>query len=326
MNTLPTVAPTESQKVSHTRLVSFENSNSWIKRHDSEGTLLIQAGYRENPTAVAKGDDLNPIVITSNYRRWYGAKACQGEHFSSHERDKLSTQREHFAACLRPSDHGRDLIVVAAHWDPHQLDALTSALRGQYRVTRNGQEIHCTVTQVLPILEGQGSYWMVKNQLEPGNTLLIELGYGTAEEWVFDHNGDIQDGQPISKLSVLSMVKAIAQDPSVRAGLGITNQSQTVNLSLISAGLKQDSIGRISEANWLAIKQKYARQFLETLRGYLVAQHGSQMQSLSNITLTGGGAALLAGLAPEVVEYFALPPHPQTASVIGAYQAQMARI
>ena len=28
----------------HTLLVIFENSNSWLKRHDDEGTLVIQAG------------------------------------------------------------------------------------------------------------------------------------------------------------------------------------------------------------------------------------------------------------------------------------------
>ena len=34
----------------HTRLVSFENSNSFLKRHDSEGSLVIAAGHRENPS------------------------------------------------------------------------------------------------------------------------------------------------------------------------------------------------------------------------------------------------------------------------------------
>ena len=102
----------------HTRLVSFENSNSWIKRHDAEGTLLIQAGYRENPNSNSFTDDENPIVIISGARpRWYGEMACQGAHTKLHGRNKVETAREAFAATLRPTDDGRDLIVIASHWD-----------------------------------------------------------------------------------------------------------------------------------------------------------------------------------------------------------------
>ena len=55
----------------HTRLVSFENSNSFLKRHDSEGSLVIAAGHRENPGVHAHSDDENPILILEGQRpRW----------------------------------------------------------------------------------------------------------------------------------------------------------------------------------------------------------------------------------------------------------------
>ena len=152
----------------HTRLVSFENSNSFLKRHDSEGSLVIAAGHRENPSVHAHSDDENPIVILEGQRpRWYGARVCQGDHVSNSHRSKIETARESFAACLRPSDDGRDLIVIASHWDKPALEALKVALQGQYKVIRNGVKIQCAVTQVIPTMEGLGSYHSAKSQLIP---------------------------------------------------------------------------------------------------------------------------------------------------------------
>ena len=229
----------------HTRLVSFENSNSFLKRHDSEGSLVIAAGHRENPSVHAHSDDENPIVILEGQRpRWYGARVCQGDHVSNSHRSKIETARESFAACLRPSDDGRDLIVIASHWDKPALESLKVALQGQYKVIRNGTKIQCAVTQVIATMEGLGSFHSAKSQLKDGSTLLIELGYGTAEIWFIDESGQIVDGAPVTRLGVINLVKAIADDPTVRA---LTqDNSGTVNLSAISQALQQDTLGKIS--------------------------------------------------------------------------------
>lgn len=310
----------------HTRLVSFENSNSFLKRHDSEGTRVIQAGYRENPSAQAHSDDENPLVITGNSRRWYGAIACQGPHVRSFERSKVETARDSFAACLRPSDDGRELVVVASHWNAQEFAALTKTLIGQYRVTRCGHQINCTVTQVLPILEGIGSYYAIANRLVPGQTFLLEVGFGTAEEWVIDADGRVIDGRPVTQLGIINLVNAIAADPTVRSFLGNGDAAQTVNLSFLSAGLQRPTLGRIGEANWTAIKAKYAQEFYRSLKGYLRTQYGSQFQAMDNLVLTGGGAALLASLVPDLSESFTIPDQPQTASVRGAYDYQLSRV
>ena len=235
---IATTAPiTDYKTAKTTRLVSFENSNSWLKRHDSEGTLIIQAGYTESIGMMAKGNDENPIVISGSSKRWYGSKACLADHKRIHGLDKIGTARESFAACLRPSDHGRDLIVIASHWDYGNLTDLKTALTGQYKVIRNGETIQSIVIQVLPVLEGLGSYEAVKSKLDPGHSLLIEVGYGTAEEWLIDESGEVVDGNPVTALGVAKLVTSIAADPSVKAGLGITSNSTSVNLSLISAAL-----------------------------------------------------------------------------------------
>jgi len=309
----------------HTRLVSFENSNSFLKRHDSEGSLVIAAGHRENPSVHAHSDDENPIVILEGQRpRWYGARVCQGDHVSNSHRSKIETARESFAACLRPSDDGRDLIVIASHWDKPALEALKTALLGQYSVTRNGVQIRCTVTQVIPTMEGLGSFHSAKSQLKEGKTLLIELGYGTAEIWFIDESGQITDGSPVTKLGVLNLVRAIADDPTVRA---LTqDNSGTVNLSAISQALQQDTLGKISAANWQALKAKYASEFLKDFQGYLRTQHANHLQSVSNLVLTGGGAALLSSIQPKLSQVFIIPHQPQTASVRGAYERQMSNV
>jgi len=311
----------------HTRLVSFENSNSFLKRHDSEGTLIIQAGYRENPSDAAHSDDQNPIVIIDGKTpRWYGSIACQAAHVRSFERSKIETAREAFAACLRSSDDGRDLIVVASYWDKRDFPAMEKALKGQYRVIKNGVEIQCRVTQVLTVVEGIGSYWDVESRLQPGQTFLLEIGFKTAEEWVIDEDGRIVDGRPVTQLGILNLVNAISNDPIVKAALGDGDRSDSVNLSLISAGLQKPSIGRISPETWQAIKVKYATEYFKSLKGYLKAQYGTQFQAMSNLILTGGGAALLDSVKPEITKLFVIPNHPQTASVRGAYAHQLAKV
>lgn len=309
----------------HTRLVSFENSNSWIKRHDSEGTLVVQAGYRENPTAYARQDDENPIVIVDGQLpRWYGALACQGQHVRIHGRSKIDTAREAFSACLRPSDDGRDLIVIASHWDVSALDSLKTALRGQYKVIRNGIEICCNVAQVLPMLEGMGSYHLLKPVLNPGFTLLIELGFGTAEEFLIDGSGEIVDGRPVDQLGIYNLVNAIADDPAVRALA--TDASGAINISLVSNALQHETLGKISGDNWQAIKARYTGEFLKTLQGHIKTNYAAQSQGVTNLILTGGGAALLSSIQPKVSQVFTIPDRPQTASVRGSYQQQMSLV
>jgi hypothetical protein len=316
----------DHKTVQHTRLVSFENSNSWLKRHDDEGTLVIQAGYAENPGVMAKGDDQNPIVVNGSSKRWYGSKACLGDHKRIHGRDKVQTARDAFAACLRPSDHGKFLEITASHWDYANLGALKSALLGQYSVFRNGQTIQCTVTKVNPVLEGIGSYEAVKPKLEAGYSLLIELGFGTAEEWLIDESGEVVDGQPVTALGVSKLVDSIAADPSVKAGLGITSNSTSVNLSLISAGLQSETLGKLSAEQWKAIKRKHVNAWFEMIQAHISTQYESQSQNLVNLILTGGGAALLKSVKPDVIEFFTIPDRPQVASVVGAYESQMAKV
>jgi len=309
----------------HTKLVSFENSNSWIKRHDIEGTLLIQATFSENPSPMAKGDDENPIVVTSSSKRWYGSRASIGNHSRIHGRSKIETARDSFTACLRPSDHGKDLIVIASHWDFKNLSDLEPALKGQYSVIKNGESIQCTVVKVLPILEGMGSYYGLQPQLEDGSSLLIELGFGTAEEWLIDDRGEVVDGRPVTALGVSKLVDTIANDPTVKAILG-ADGSTSINLSMISAGLRSDTCGKITANQWLPIKRKYVSAWFETIQAYISTQYESQGQNISNVILSGGGAALLKAIKPEVSEYFTIPANPQISSVVGAFDRQWARV
>lgn len=311
----------------HSRLVSFENSNSFLKRHDSEGTLIIQAGYRENPSDFAHSDDENPIVIIDGKTpRWYGSIACQASHVRSFERSKIDTAREAFAACLRSSDDGKDLNVIASYWDKKDFSAMSEALKGHYRVIRNGVEIVCNVTTVNVVEEGIGSFYSVRSSLDYGQTLLLEIGFKTAEEWVIDENGRIIDGRPVTQLGIFNLVIAIANDPTIRSNLSSGDRSDSINLSLISAGLQKPSIGRLAPENWQAIKAKYATEYLKSLKGYLRTQYASQSQAMNNTVLTGGGAALLLSLNPSLAEFFTIPERPQTASVVGVYFHQLAKV
>ncbi|MBW4522650.1 MAG: hypothetical protein KME16_23640 [Scytolyngbya sp. HA4215-MV1] len=318
-----TIAPIATTK-NRTKLVSFENSNSWLKRHDDQGTLLIQAGFRTNPSINCHSDDENPIVISGSQKRWYGAIACQGSHVRSFELSKIETARDHFSACLRFSDHQQELSVIAAHWDSTQFSDLQAALLGQYDVIRNGERIQTNVVEVVPVLEGLGTYQLIQPQLKAGATLLIEMGFATAETWVLNESGQLVDGKPLSQLGILQLVKQIADDPTVRNVLS-SNNATSINLSLISRALQQDTLGRISGDQWTAIKHKYTTSFLKSFQGYIVAEFESQSQELVNVILTGGGAGLFQVVQPKINSVFTIPTDPQTASVRGSYYHQLAQ-
>ena len=309
----------------HTRLVSFENSNSWLKRFDDEGILVIQSGYSESIDDVVTGDDANPIVIVGSGRRWYGSKACQGHHTRIHGRDKVGTARESFTACLRPSDDGRDLIVIASHYNSRELKDLKAALEGQYKVIRNGEEIRCRVTQVLPVLEGMGSYEAVKPKLEPGNTLILEIGYGTVEGWLIDNSGDIYGGRPGTDLGVSKLVDRLSKDATARSGLGLVS-GKSANLSTISAGLQAETLGKLSIDQWSALKRKYINSWFDEIQSHIGLSYEAELQNVANLVLTGGGAALLKSVKPDVIEFFTIPDRPQVASVIGAYNLQYSKV
>jgi len=104
------------------RLVSFECSNSFLKRYDDEGILIIQAGYSETISMMSKGDDENPIVINGSSKRWYGSRACLGDHKRIHGRDKLQAARTAYALQTTVSRSiwlpVTGIFKTLTHWNP----------------------------------------------------------------------------------------------------------------------------------------------------------------------------------------------------------------
>jgi hypothetical protein len=308
------------------KLVSFENSNSWLKRHDASGTTVIQAGYRENPGRNAHCDNENPIIaFRGQNARWYGSMPCGGTHRTIFGQSKIETARACFAACLQPSDHGKKLQVVASHWNSGEFDALKTALLGQYVVTRNGELIETTVTEVVTTMEGLGAYHAVSNRLQVGGALLLELGFGTAEVFRFDAKGCAIDAAVVDALGVATLIDKIADDPAVRAAL-LADASGTANRSLISASLSEPVLGRIGADQWSAIRGKYTKEFVSAIGSHLRTHYAPDMQGVTNLVLTGGGAALIQAVLPELAaKKFTIPENPQTASVRGAYARMAAK-
>jgi hypothetical protein len=309
---------TETRSPDTVRLVSFEPSHSWIKRHDSEGTLMIQAGYRVNPVGMFLKNDENPLVVYAGSRRWYGAIACQGQHESPLNVRKTDTSflEGSFAAALRPTDHGKDLVVVVSHWDLDESEKMAKFLEGrQFDVTRNGTVIQCKVVKAIAELEGRGSYYLVRGQLRPGSSLLVEMGYGTAEEWVIDQDGNFS-GKASDTLSVGKLAEKIANDPTVRSQLmGIAEAA--VNQELISKALRSGTLGKMDAQTWSLVKTKYVTAWVESVKAYIRKTYAAELQTVSNVILTGGGAALLKDRLPAA---FLIPDSPETASVRGCYQ------
>ena len=298
----------------HTRLVSFEPSHSWLKRCDSEGLLVIQGGYKMNPQGRFKKDDENPHVIFDGQSRHYGSTACLGGHESALNQRKELNARQAFAACMRPSDDRKDLIVVVSHWNEDLAKSISDSLKGRYRVMRNGVEISCNVKEVVSQLEDEGTYQLLKPQLKPGRTLLIGSGQGTSQEWIIEPDGFI-GGVATENLAVSQLVKTIANDQVIR-GHALKLGEQQVNLDAITQALRTGEYGSMPNEHWEAIKDRYVGQWYETFKNYLLKTYGSDLQSISNIVFSGGGAELIRSRASK---FAVIPDDAQTASVRGAY-------
>jgi len=305
----------------HSRLVSFEPSHSWLKRCDSEGLLIIQGGYKLNPQGRFKKDDENPHTIFDGQSRHYGAVACLGDHESALNQRKELSARHAFAACLRPSDDGQDLIVVVSHWNEDRARTIGESLKGQYRLIRNGIEIKCTVKEVGSQLEDEGTYQLLKPQLKPGRTLLIGSGHGTSQEWIVESDGFI-GGVATENLAVSQLVKTIANDAVIR-GHALKLGEQQVNLDSITQALRTGEYGSMPREHWEAIKDRYVGQWYESFKNYLLKTYGSDLQSISNIVFSGGGAELIRD---RVGKFAIIPIDAQTSSVRGAYQHHAAAI
>lgn len=301
-------------KKQNNRLVSYEPSHSWLKRTDELGTQVIQAGYRLNPVGRFLKNDENPLVLVDGETRWYGQEACQGAHESPLSQRKEVEPRFGFAACLRPSDHGKALTVVVSHWDEDTGNRIAQSLIGSYQVTRNGHTVQCQVVKATAQLEDQGTYQAVLPLLKPGKTLLIGSGYGTSQEWLIGQNGFFQ-GQATENLAVKNLAMAIAADPVVRDA-AIRLGEQTVNLDLVAQALKTGTFGSLDQATWSSIRSKYVAKWFEGFKGYLVKAYGTELQAVSNVVFSGGGAELIRD---RVGGFAIVPGDAQTASVRGAY-------
>lgn len=301
-------------------LVSFENSNSRLKVFDASGGRSISAGYRLNPGILERRsrNAENPVVIVKGQPiRFYGDRACQGTYTPVNGLSKIDTARDSFTAMLVPEYHEQKLTVIASHWDIENLSALQPALMGRYEANINGHEIRCEVVKVVPLEEGVGSYHAVRDELKPGATLLIEMGFGTCETWLIDRHGVLIDGQIFDTLGVSSLCRELGQDSQVRF-LGQDNASN-VSPALLSQYLESGNPDRINEKTWNLLKESYGREHLKRLQAAIKTRWGSHLQNIPNIVFTGGGAALLSGIEPKLCDLFVIPENPGCASVKGAY-------
>ena len=299
----------------HERLVSFEPSHSWIKRFDDTGATIIQAGWKVNPTGRFYKDEQNPHVLYNDTSKLYGERACEGAHVSPLNQRKEDIARDAFAATLKPSDDTKELTVVVSHWHEETGHTIAARLYGDYDVTINGVRIQTTVKRAFAELEGKGAYYLVKPQLKPGKTLLFELGHGTSEEWIIDAGTDFFNGQATENMAVSKLVDTIAGDQMIRAHC-LKLGEQDVNRELIAKALRTGQFGSMPSEHWEAVTRPYINEWFNSIKNYLLKQYGSELQSISNIVMSGGGAALIRDRANG---FALIPESPETASVRGCY-------
>ena len=298
----------------NTKLVSFEPSHSYLKRCDSSGVTILQGGYRINPQGRIQKNDENVLIQFEGQSRYYGSIASLGAHESPLTQRKEENARFGFAATLKPSDDLCELIVVVSHWSEDTAKSIGESLKGNYSVMKNGNPIRCVVKQVITQLEDEGTYQLLKPHLKPGRTLLVGSGQSTSQEWIINADGYFT-GNATENLAVSKLVKMIADDSEIRA-VSLKLGESTVNLDAVTQALKTKSYGSMHPEIWESITDRYIGQWYESFKNYLLKTYSTELQSISNIVFSGGGAELIRNRA----ERFAIiPQDAQTASVRGAY-------
>jgi hypothetical protein len=301
--------------------IAFEPSNSWLKRCCERGTLLIQAGWNSPPRNGRKTDDNeNPTVVSGNLKRQYGRKALSRTGASCFDFSKKEDEAQRFLeAVLLPEDDGQDIELVVSHWDATTLDSLQDRLKGDYTVIRNGHKISCRIKETVTLFEGEGTYLAAKaaGNLNPGDTLVIEIGFGSSEFWMFDCHGN-PEGDPITEFSVSRLVEAIANDDNTRILFGVT-AGEKPDTPRISALLKGASAEDAIDLNvWRSIRKRHVTEWAKAFNAYLTKHYAREIRTAGTIVLTGGGAEILRPVYSKVPK-FHVPHEAQTASVKGAF-------
>ena len=329
--TIETPKATVAAPARKQRLVSYEPSNSWIKRVDSEGEMVIQSawcdlGRTKMGYETPKGRNRSPIVVRGDSRRIYGSRAClERGHITPDKAAKDQHARDWFYATLRPSDSFCDITIVVSHWDQEVGREMAKSLMGEYNAIVNGHEVQgARVVNVIPILEGFGTWHLMNasGQLQPGSTLLIELGQGTSENFMFSADGDVT-GEVTEDLCVRNLVQRLADHPTMLALSG--SASQGFNPALITSALAtgQSPSQKLTLERWEAIRESVVDEWASEVFHYICNTHSDRLQHVANVVICGGGAALLGD---RIQPPFSVPSCPELASVSGAYQWGLSRI
>lgn len=327
MNTAILTKPAALTTDGRHRIVSYEPSNSWIKRVDGEGEIIIQAAWADLGRQQMGPNPDSPIVLrkgdTGQVRRVYGTRAITiTPHTTPDKADKANHARDWFYATLRETDHLCSLTVVVSHWDLAIAETIARSLKGRYDAIVNGHQINCTVTEAIAVREGFGSWHLMQRagQLDPGATLLLVLGHGTTEEWLVDDDGEMT-GLPSEALAVRHLVDRLANH-STLLDLAALDRSKAgsrgFSPALITAALRNGTSpsGRLALERWEVIRETAVDEWFEELKHHVITTHSDKLQYVSNVVICGGGAALLGD---RLQLPFTVPRNPQTSCATGAY-------
>jgi hypothetical protein len=147
--------------------------------------------------------------------------------------------------------------------------------------------------------------------------LVIEIGFGSSEFWMFDRSGN-PEGDPITEFSVSRLVESIANDDNTRIlfGVAVGEKPDTPRISaLLREATPEDSIDLNT---WKSIRKRHVTEWAKAFNAYLAKHYAREIRSAGTVILTGGGAEILRPAYSNVPK-FHIPHNAQTASVTGAF-------
>lgn len=280
---------------------SLDIGNSSIKYATMSDPIVKQltSAFRPSTRHTIAREDSPVVLLPDGTSRQWGIAATTSPHTLLAEVNKADFALECLAAVAGQGHHSLNLTI--SHHNPATAREMASNVTGQHRLsidTGMGFE-ECFLDVIAsPILEGEGTYKLLSSQLGP-DAVVVEVGFRTSELLVY-RKGQLATYEPDASLGVQSILRSL--DSASRLDSDISDLTD-LDYQIRSGNLNTPGLQEACKA-WY---KRLAGNFSAKLR----------LSANSRFCFTGGGAALLRSLLPEIADKYVLPTNPETASVLG---------
>jgi hypothetical protein len=284
-------------------------------------------------TRQLRFDASNPLVSWSpqgeDVTYHFGAKAgSYRQRSASAVENKISNVETFVAAVLAsiaPKD-GINELDVKLRWAMPNPDLKHSefgtyaqyfkrALTGQFKYTRNGENMVVTIEPEDPQYEGYASLVSArKNKMlsQKGNLILLDLGGNTVNGLVIDQSNEIIDSESFEGRGGVGLATEIAANKIVLDRIG-----DALDIGVVMDGIADGTNSYYGESknHWRDVYEDILKEWYGSLMSKMQRRFRDHLPNTKGVMLIGGCANLLTDLLQENPLIY-IPEKPELANIL----------